>query len=160
MGGLQIGFLEGRELLHPKTFAKINGVSQKRKNEEPNTETSSKRRRIPNSDTRPVIRMVLHKRKERHQIRTLLDTGCLVALISEQMVGQLGLKRLKHKQTRSIENYTGENIPGAGQFYMQPLLMQHRKHYTKESFKISPMDPEVNIFLPFSWITKLTPQDT
>jgi len=41
---------------------------------------------------------------------------------------------------------------------MEPLLVQHRKHYTKESFQISPMDPEVDIFLPFSWIMKHPPQ--
>jgi len=60
--------------------------------------------------------MVLHRGKERHQIRALLDTGCSIAPNNKHTVDQLGLKRLKHKQTRSKESDTGENVPGAGQF--------------------------------------------
>jgi len=35
-----------------------------------------------------------------------------------------------------IENYSGETVEGAGQFYTQPLRLQHRKHYTIEHFEI------------------------
>jgi len=72
--------------------------------------------------------MVLHLEKSEHHIRALLDTGCLLALINERTVEKPSLEHQKHKVAESIENYTGESVQGAGQFYMEPLLLQHRKH--------------------------------
>jgi len=36
--------------------------------------------------------MVLHQSEKKHQIQTLLDTGCSIALINERTVEKLGLK--------------------------------------------------------------------
>jgi len=102
--------------------------------------------------------MILHHQGKKHQIQALLDTGCSIALINEQTIQKLDIRKRQHKQPRSIESYTGEKVRGAGQFYTEPLLMQHRRHYTKESFEVSPMDPGIDIFLPFSWIEKHPPQ--
>jgi len=41
--------------------------------------------------------------------------------------------------------------------YTKPLLPQHRKHYSQEVFQVAPLEPEVDIFLPFWWIVKNTP---
>jgi len=38
------------------------------------------------------------------------------------------------------------------------MLLQHRKHYSREKFEISPMEPEIDAFLPFDWITAHPPQ--
>jgi hypothetical protein len=38
------------------------------------------------------------------------------------------------------------------------MLLQHRKHYTREAFEVFPMEPKVDIFLPFWWIAKHPPQ--
>jgi len=62
------------------------------------------------------------------------------------------------KNPIQVENYTGEVVEGAGKWCTEPLRRQHWKHYTKEHFEISPMDPEIDIFLPFEWITKHPPQ--
>ena len=69
--------------------------------------------------------MVLHQGNIGHRIRALLDTGCSIALINEQTVGRLGLERKKHQHARSIENFTGETVKGAGQYYTRPMLLQH-----------------------------------
>jgi len=102
--------------------------------------------------------MLLHVREKEHQIWVLLDTGCSVALLNQQTVEKLGIKKKAHQQPHSIENYTGESVKGAGQFYTEPVLLQHRKHYSREKFKISPMEPEIDAFLPFDWITTHPPQ--
>jgi len=52
----------------------------------------------------------------------------------------------------------GERVQGAGQFYTQPLLMQHQKHFSKETFKISPMDAKIDMFLMFEWMSAHPPQ--
>jgi len=102
--------------------------------------------------------MTLHMGEKNHQIRILLDTGCSIALLNQQTVEKLGIKKKAHRQPHSIENYTGESVKGVGQFYTEPMLLQHRKHYSREKFEISPMEPEIHAFLPFDWITAHPPQ--
>jgi len=102
--------------------------------------------------------MLLHLGDKKTLIRALLDTGCSIALISKETVERLGLEKLKHKQTRSIESYTGESVKGAGQFYTKPMTLQHRKHYSTMSFEISPMERNIDVFLPFNWIMTHPPQ--
>jgi len=102
--------------------------------------------------------MMIHQGNTKHQVRALLDTGCSIALINEQTMSRLGLERKRHQHARSIENFTGEAVKGAGQYYTKPMLLQHRRHYSMEKFKVMPMDPGIDIFLPFEWITAHPPQ--
>jgi len=102
--------------------------------------------------------MLLHQGNHQHRIRALLDTGCSIALISQRTVERLGLEQRPHPEPVRIENYTGEAVAGAGQYYTKPLRPQHRKHYMMESFEISPMDMDIDIFLPFWWVTEHPPQ--
>jgi len=102
--------------------------------------------------------MILHIGIKKHQIRVLLDTGCSVALLNQQTVVKLGIKKKAHRQPHSIENYSGESAKGAGQFYTEPMLLQQWKHYSRKRFEISPMEPEIDAFLPFDWITVHPPQ--
>jgi len=102
--------------------------------------------------------MMVHQDGKTHQLRALLDTGCSVALINKRTVEKRGIKTKRHQHPRGIENYTGEKVEGAGQYFTKPLLLQHRRHYSWERFEVTPMDPEIDIFLPFSWIAKHPPQ--
>ena len=97
--------------------------------------------------------MILHQGEEKHQIQVLLDTGCSIALLNSRTVEKLGIKKKEYRQTHSIKNYTGESVKGAGQFYMEPMLLQHRNDYSREKFEILPMEPNIDVFLPFDWIT-------
>jgi len=38
------------------------------------------------------------------------------------------------------------------------MLLQHRRHYSMEKFEVSSMDPGIDIFLPFEWVTAHPPQ--
>ena len=102
--------------------------------------------------------MMLHQNGKRQQVKVLLDTGCLVAIINECTVEKYGLEKKRHKQTRPIENYVGERVEEVGQYYTKPLLLQHQRHYSKTEFEVSPMDPEIDIFLPCSRIMDHPPQ--
>jgi len=103
--------------------------------------------------------MILHQDGKKHQIRVLLDTGCSIALLNNQTVEKLGIPKKEERQAHSIESYTRESVKGAGQFYTEPLLLQYRKHYSKEKFEISPMEKDIDAFLPFDWITAHPPQE-
>jgi len=155
MGGFGFGFLKGQEQPQPKAFAIICGTSRKRPAEEPGAGTPKKRK---GSNPHLVIDMMIHQDGKTHRIRALLDTGCSIALINKKTVEKRGIETKRHQHTRGIERYTGEKVEGAGQYYTKPLLLQHRRHYSWEKFEVTPMDPEIDIFLPFSWLSKHLPQ--
>ena len=102
--------------------------------------------------------MLLHCQERSYPVKVLLDTGCSINLINQQTAMKLGLEKQKHNEARVIENFTGEKVIGAGQFYTNPMRLQHRKHFTKETFEISPMEEGIDIFLPFGWIEQHPPQ--
>jgi len=148
MGGHgRVGFLEGSLSAPKRAFNLVCGAT-KRKQEDPiKPETPGKRRK---RNERPVIPMVLHTEKGRHKVEVLLDTGCSIPLINQQTVEKLGIPVKGHKNPRVVENFTGETVKGAGQYYTKQLCLQHRRHFTNEQFEVSPMEKEIDIFLPFS----------
>ena len=40
---------------------------------------------------------------------------------------------------------------------MEMLRLQHRKHFSEETFEVTPMEAGIDIFLPFSWIEQHLP---
>jgi len=110
--------------------------------------------------THPIILMILHWDNKEHTVRTLLDTRCSIAIINQQTVEHLGITQKRHDHPIWIENFTGEIVEGVGRWYTESLRLQHRKHFTEESFEISPMEKGVDIFLPFQWITNHPSQGT
>ena len=98
--------------------------------------------------------MLLHVEQGKHGVQVLLDTGCSAPLVNKETVRRLRIPMLKHDSAIRIENYTGQHVEEAGIFYTKPLLLQHWRHFSKEIFEVTPMEPEVDIFLPYWWISK------
>jgi len=102
--------------------------------------------------------MLLHIGRQKHRVQVLLDTGCSVPLVNMETARKLQLPMLKHSPAIHIENFTGQTMEEAGIFYTKPLLLQHRWHFSRETFEVTPMEPEIDAFLPFWWIMKHPPQ--
>ena len=102
--------------------------------------------------------MALHLEGKPHSVKVLLDTGCSIPLLNQKTAQRLQIPLEKHRETRLVEDYTGQAVSGAGEEYTCPLILQHRKHYTQETFEISPMEAGIDVFLPFWWIAKHPPQ--
>jgi len=154
----QGGFLGGRELPQPEASVLICGITGKR-SVEWETQDQKKKQRVPFCGKRPIIEMMVHwKDQGKYRARVLLDTGCPTPLISKQLFEKLSLPCLQHEQDRAIRNFTGDLVPEAGREYTRPIIIQHHRHYTKEVFEVTPLEPGVNIFLPFWWIGKHPPQ--
>jgi len=134
-----------------KTKNGIYGTGQKMSAEEPEKETERKK---PRYGPRPIITMRLHVEQGKHRVQVLLDTGCSVPLVNKETARRLQIPMLKHDSAIRIENYTGQHVEEAGIFYTKPLLLQHRQHFSKEIFEVIPMEPEVDIFLPYWRISK------
>jgi hypothetical protein len=96
--------------------------------------------------------------ENQHPVNILLDTGCTTPLVSQTTVEKLRIPCLKHEHRIDLRNYTGEIVQGAGHEYTAPLRLQHRKHVTQEVFEVTPLEPGIDIFLPFWWIVKHPPQ--
>jgi len=119
-----------------------------------------KEQKKPRSGPRPIVDMIIHgNSKKQHRIRVLLDTGCSTPLISDRLVEREHLPCRPHELGIAIRNFTGELVPGAGQKCTEPILLQHRNHYSWEMFEVAPLKPGVDVFLPFWWIVKHVPQD-
>jgi len=138
-----------------RTKKVICGIGQKRGAEEPAKEPERKK---PRCGPLPVITMLLHVEQGKHQVRVLLDTGCSIPLVNKETARRLQIPMLKHDATIRIENYTGQQVEEAGILYTKTLLLQHRRHFSKENFEVTPIEPEVDIFLPYWWIAKHPPQ--
>jgi hypothetical protein len=91
-------------------------------------------------------------------VHVLLDTGCSTPLISKTLIQKWSIPILKHEHTIPLYNFTGEQVPRAGHEYSRSALLQHRKDYTREVFEIPALEPDMDMFLPFGWITKHPPQ--
>jgi len=103
--------------------------------------------------------MILHWQENQQRIQVLLDTGRSIPLINQQLVERLGIITDKHQWALTIEGYMGQVIKGAGHRYTRPMRLQHRRHFTEESFEVSPMEQGIDVFLPYWWIAKHPPQN-
>jgi len=104
--------------------------------------------------------MLLHHQNNSYRVKALLDTGCSINLINQQTVQCLNLPKYPHKNPMIIESFTGQTVKTAGQFHTGPIRLQHRKHFSKETFEISPMEEGIDIFLSFRWVEDHPPQGT
>ena len=98
-----------------------------------------------------MVTMILHwgtNDKREAAIRILLDTGSTVPLLSLAWVASTSIQVVQRSTTKRIENFTGEAVPGAGDYYTFPLLLQHRKHYTRETFEMAPLAGDYDAILP------------
>jgi len=102
--------------------------------------------------------MVLHLDGKCHQVKALLDTGCSIPLINQRTVEKRGMEYEAHKKPRTIESFTRETVKDAGQYFTKPLRLQHMNHFTNEQFEVSPMEKDLDLFLPFKWIERHPPQ--
>jgi len=93
-----------------------------------------------------------------YAVRVLLDTSCSVPLIRTRVTEKYDIPRVRRRRAAPLQNCSGEEVQGAGMEYTEPLLLQHRKHFSREVFEVTPLEPEVDIFLPFWWIAKHHPQ--
>jgi len=93
-----------------------------------------------------------------YAVRVLLDTGCSVPLISIRITEKYDILRVCRRRAAPLQNCSGEEVKGAGMEYTEPLLLQQRKHFSREVFEVAPLESEVDIFLPFWWIAKHPPQ--
>ena len=139
--------MKGREQPQTQTKLIICGTSRKRPN--PDDDGPPAKRRQPRGGARPVITMVLQWGKEQKAVWVLLDTGCSLPLINQTWVEENQVPTIRCKEPLTLENFTGQPVQGAGLYYTEVVKLSHRRHHTRETFEVSPMEKDMDIFLPF-----------
>ena len=119
----------------------------------------------PKSGKVPIIDMVLRwvtqprvgntgNSQKEYKVRILLDTGSTVPLLDRSWAETLQAPLIRRPIPKPIENFAGQEVPGAGEYYTAPLELQHRKHLTSEAFEVAPLGSEFDAILP-AWWTQL-----
>ena len=98
--------------------------------------------------------MVVHLGEKEEVLRILLDTGSTVPLLSRKFTQNRQIPVAEQPSIRPIQNYTGQEVEGAGQFYTAPLILQHRYHFSRVSFEVAPLASNYDAILPRWWLAK------
>jgi len=147
----------------PQPDAIICGASSKRKPKQQGTPTT-KHPKTPNEPycgDRPIVPMILEWEEDGSHcltVNVLLDKGCTTTLLSQSCADRFHIPRVHREEKVGIRNCAGELVKGVGEAYSVPVLLRHKQHYTKKVFEIAPLEPGVDLFLPFWWVVKHAPQ--
>ena len=109
---------------------------------------------LPKSGPVPVVVMILYFGEQEETVRALLDTGSTIPLLSVSLVKQKQIPVAERESKRTIQDYTGQEVTGAGELFTSPLLLQHRHHYSRISFEVAPLAGDYNIIIPRWWLAK------
>ena len=80
---------------------------------------------FPKSGPIPVVVMILYFGEQEETVRALLDTGSTVPLLSLSLVEQKQIPVAERESKRTIQDYAGQEVAGAGELFTLPLLLQH-----------------------------------
>lgn len=101
--------------------------------------------------------MILHWGNQKKLVRVLLDMGCSMPLVSQQLAREENLPQMKREESARLRNCSGDVAPGRGEEVTKELTLQHRRHFTREIIDVTPRESEVDMFLPFWWIARHPP---
>ena len=116
--------------------------------------TSSEPLPLPRSGPVPVVTMIVHLGEREEVFRILRDTGSTVPLLSRTCTQTKQIPVAERPTIRLIQNYAGQEVEGAVQFYSAPLILQHRHHFSRVSFEVTPLASDYNTILPCWWLAK------
>ena len=103
---------------------------------------------FPKSGPVPVVAMILYFGEQEETARALLDTGSTVPILSLSFVEKHQVPIAERATKRTIQDYAGQEGSGVGEYFTSPLLLQHRQHYSRESFEVAPLASDYDIILP------------
>ena len=102
----------------------------------------------------PMVAMILYFGKQEKTVRALHNTGSTVPILSLGFVEKHQVPIAERATKRTIQDYAGQEVSGAGEYFTTPLLLQHRQHFTQVSFEVTPLAGDYDIILPCWWLAK------
>jgi hypothetical protein len=112
----------------------------------------------PRTGARPIVQMYLSVPGQKmFCVRTMFDTGTAIPIISSKFIMERNLPMITRDVPLRINGADGCPLSGAGEAFMHSLLLQYKRHYTRETFEIMPLESETDIILPCWWMAKHQP---
>ena len=103
---------------------------------------------FPKSGPVPVVAMILYFGEQEETVRALLDTGSTVPILSLGFVEKHQVPIAERATKRTIQDYAGQEVAAAAEYFTFPLLLQHRQYFTQVSFEVAPLAGNYDIILP------------
>ena len=130
-----------------------SGSSKKTATEHFNVK-SSESLPLPRSGPVPVISKIVYLGEKEEVLRILLDTCSTVPILSRKFTQDKQIPVAERPTIRPIQDYAGQEVEEAGQFYTAPLILQHRHHFSRVSFEVAPLASDYDAILPRWWLAK------
>ena len=111
----------------------------------------------PRAGSVPVVEMLIHwgaNDEQSEVIRVLLDSGSTIPLLSLTWVKPLTMPIAHRKHPKRVEDFAGNAVQGAGEYYTFPLFLQHRRHFTRQTFEVASMTEDYDTIPPNWWIDR------
>jgi hypothetical protein len=103
---------------------------------------------LPRAGTQPIVQMYLSVPRRRvFCIRMMFDTGAAIPIISSKFITERNLPMITHDLPLRINGAHGCPLSGAREAFTHSLLLQYKRHYTRETFEIMPLESETDIIL-------------
>jgi hypothetical protein len=154
------------------TLPPVNKVSiltvgtTKRKAENLGDETEEVKRKHPRAPQppivaeRPILEFLVYPidgSYKAFKARVLSDSGSNTFIMSHRFSLATEVPKVKRDNPVPFTDFAGNIVPGIGKVFTVSILIQHQKHFCKESFKIGPLDDKIDLVLPWWWIPKHKP---
>jgi hypothetical protein len=87
----------------------------------------------------------------------MFNTGAAIPIISSIFIKQYHLPTINRDTTLRINSADSCVIPGAREVFTHSLMLEYKRHFTRETFEVMPLDRETDIILPYWWMAKHQP---
>jgi hypothetical protein len=85
------------------------------------------------------------------------NSGSNTFIMSNRFSLKSAVPKVQRDAPVPVSEFAGNIVQGIGEAFTVPILLQHGDHCTKESFEIGHLDDEIDLVLPWWWITKHQP---
>jgi hypothetical protein len=87
----------------------------------------------------------------------MFDTRAAVPIISSIFTEQHSLRTINRDIPLRINGADSCAMPGAREAFTHSLILKYKRHFTRETCDVMPLDGEIDIILPCWWMVKYQP---
>jgi hypothetical protein len=82
-------------------------------------------------------------------VQTMFDTSTAIPIISSTFMIECNLPMITHNIPLRINGADGCPLSGAREAFIYSLLLQYKRYYMRETFKVMPLESEIDRILPY-----------
>ena len=85
--------------------------------------------------------------------RVLPDSGSNTFIMADRFSLTSNVPKVKRDVPFPVSDFAGNKVEEVGEAFTLPLLLKHVNHYSKESCEIGPLEDDIDMVLPWWWLT-------